>query len=169
MTDERLGDDLWGALHALPRGGGVVFRHHATPAGERRALLARVAKVARRNRLMLVVAGPRSARRADGHHGRGTRRGPGIRTWPAHSRVQALAGRKAGADLLFISPVFATRSHPGGRVLGARRAAAMLSGISTPAIALGGLNATRFRRLTGFYGWAAIDAWANQKRNAVPT
>ena len=35
----------------------------------------------------------------------------------------------------------------------------MLRGIETPAIALGGMTARRFRKLHGFYGWAAIDAW----------
>ena len=41
-----------------------------------------------------------------------------------------------------------------------------------PAIALGGMDARRFRQVQrlGFYGWAAIDAWLpDQKRKAVPT
>lgn len=168
MTDERLGDDLWTALDALPRGGGVIFRHYATPPAERRALFAQVAKVARRNRLVLVVAGSARPGRADGRHGRNATRSSGLKTWPAHSRGEALAGMRAGADLLFVSPVFRTRSHPGGRTLGPRKAAAILRGIKTPAIALGGMNTRRFRALKGFHGWAAIDAWADQKRNAVP-
>lgn len=168
MTDERLGDDLWHALDALPRGEGVIFRHYATPPAERRALFAQVAKVARRNRLMLVVAGSARLGRADGRHGRNPTRSSGLKTWPAHSRAEALAGMRAGADLLFVSPIFATRSHPGGRTLGPLKAATILRGIETPAIALGGMNARRFRTLKGFYGWAAIDAWTDQKRKAVP-
>lgn len=168
MTDERLGDDLWTALDELPRGGGVVFRHYATPPAERRALFAQVAKVARRNRLVLVVAGSARLGRADGWHGRNMTRMSGIKTWPAHSRAEAVAGMRAGADLLFVSPIFRTRSHPGGRTLSLLKAAAILRGIDTPAIALGGIDASRFRTLRGFYGWAAIDAWTDQKRNAVP-
>ncbi|MFC3578676.1 thiamine phosphate synthase [Sphingomonas hylomeconis] len=159
MTDERLGDDLWRALNALPRGSGVIFRHYATPPAERRTLFARVAKVARRNRLMLIVAGRQRLARADGVHGAARRRAGEIRTWPAHSRREAIAGIRAGADLLFVSPLFATRSHPGGKTLGRTAAAALLRGLDIPAIALGGMTARRFRTLKGFYGWAAIDAW----------
>ena len=48
MTDERLGDAIWPALARLPRGAGVVFRHYATPAAERRALFAAVARATKR-------------------------------------------------------------------------------------------------------------------------
>jgi thiamine-phosphate pyrophosphorylase len=158
MTDERLGDDLWRALDALPRGAGVVFRHYATAPAQRRALFARVARVARRNRLVLVCAGAQPGR-ADGIHGRRPAPARGLHSWPAHSRREALAGVRAGADLLFVSPVFATRSHPGARALGSRAARAIIRGLPVPAIALGGMSAERLRRLHGFYGWAAIDAW----------
>ncbi|MEG3088434.1 thiamine phosphate synthase [Sphingomonas sp. PB4P5] len=159
MTDERLGDDLWRALDALPRGGGVIFRHYATPLAERRALFARVAQVARRNRLVLIRAGAQRLGKADGVHGAAWCHHGDIRTWPAHSRREALAGVRAGADLLLVSPIFATRSHPGAKALGRRAARAMIRGLDIPAIALGGMTARRFRTLCGFYGWAAIDAW----------
>ena len=172
MTDERMGDDLWHALAALPRGAGVIFRHYGTPPAERRALFVRIAKVARRNRLVLVRAGAQPLGRAAGEHGRSPKRHAGIRTWPAHSRAEALAGIRAGADLLFVSPIFPTRSHPGAVSLGPRRAAAMIHGLKVPAIALGGMTEQRFRALNGFHGWAAIGAWTapgtRQKRNAVP-
>ncbi|MDF7774149.1 thiamine phosphate synthase, partial [Sphingomonas sp. AOB5] len=53
MTDPRMGDGLWAALERLPRGSGVVFRHYDAP--DRAALLRRVALVARRRGLVLVV------------------------------------------------------------------------------------------------------------------
>src|SRR3546814_3022387 len=34
MTDERQGETLWRALYRLPRGAGVVFRHHSLPPRE---------------------------------------------------------------------------------------------------------------------------------------
>jgi thiamine-phosphate pyrophosphorylase len=159
MTDERLGDDLWRALDALPRGAGVIFRHYATPPVERRALFARVARVARRNRLVLLSAGAQRLGRVDGVHGRQRSRSRGLHTWPAHSRREALAGVRAGADLLFVSPLFATRSHPGGKVLRPMAASALIRGLKVPVIALGGMTERRFRKVRGFYGWAAIDAW----------
>ena len=154
MTDERMGEALWRALARLPPGSGVVFRHHATPAAERRALFRRVRRVARARRLMLVAADPPLP---CARHGRVA----GATTWPAHDRGEALAGARAGAVLLFVSPVFATRSHPGAAALGAARAARIGRGLGLPVIGLGGMSEQRWRRVRGlgFDGWAAIDAW----------
>ncbi|QDX27090.1 thiamine phosphate synthase [Sphingomonas suaedae] len=168
MTDERLGDALWNALEALPRGSGVVFRHYATPSADRRALFDRVVRIARRKRLTLVVAGSVPGRGADGRH----ERRAGALTAPVHSRREAVAAVRAGAKLLFASPIYATRSHPGTRALGRVRFGLMSRGLPIPVIALGGMDERRWRALRplGVYGWAGIDAWApDQKRIAVPT
>lgn len=159
MTDPRLGDALWDALERLPRGSGVIFRHYQLPLGERRALFARVSKVARRRGLLLLRAGPSPMRGEMGTHGR---RGRGFTTWPVHSRREALAADRAGADALLVSPVFPTRSHPGAPVLGPVRFGLLVRGLDVPVIALGGMNANNARRLRslGIHGWAAIDAWA---------
>lgn len=160
MTDERMGEGLWNALARLPRGGGVIFRHHATPPVERRALFAKVRRIARRRRLTLIAAGA-PLPGADGVHGRDARRGNGLLTRPVHSRREAIAAVRVGADLIFVSPLYPTRSHPGTRTLGPIGLGLTLHGIDIPAIALGGMDARRFRRLAalGIYGWAAIDAW----------
>lgn len=159
MTDPRMGDSLWDALARLPRGSGVIFRHYALPLAERRALFARIAKVARRRGLMLLRAGPAPMRGERGTHGR---RGPGLTTWPVHKRSDALAAIRAGADALFVSPVFATRSHPGAAPLGPIRFGLLARGLTVPVVALGGMDAQRARRLEpfGIHGWAAIDAWS---------
>lgn len=159
MTDERIGDALWTALGRLPPGSGVVFRHYATPPAERRALLVRVKRVARARRLVVVVAGA-GAGQADGVHG--AARTKGLRTWPAHDRAEAIAGRRAAADALFVSPVYATRSHAGEGGIGPARAMRIGHGLGVPLIALGGMTERRFRRLRGFHGWAAIDAWVER-------
>lgn len=158
MTDERMGDRLWAALHRLPPGSGVVFRHYSLPETDRRALFRHVRRIARARRLVLVVARPDRIGLADGVHG--TVKGRGVRTWPAHDRREAVAGARAGADLLFVSPVHPTRSHPGAPALGPARAAAIGRGLRPKLIALGGMTPQRFRaaRRSDFYGWAAIDA-----------
>lgn len=156
MTDERA--DLWAAVRRLPPGAGVVFRHHATGTAERRRLFVHLRRTTRAKRLLLVRAGATPLPGEMGVHGR---RGRGLVTWPAHDRREALAGRRAGAALLFVSPVFPTRSHPGAPALGPARAAQIGRGLQQGLIALGGVNARRFRALRrlGFEGWAAIDAW----------
>jgi thiamine-phosphate pyrophosphorylase len=160
MTDERIAD-LLGMVRRLPRGAGVVFRHYATPAAERRRLWRAVRRIALARGLVLVRAGAEALPGELGVHGGAL--GGGVRTWPAHDRRQALAGRRAGADLLFVSPVFATRSHPGAPTLGPRRARAIGAGLGVPLIALGGVDADTFRRLRGFAGWAAIDGLAKAR------
>lgn len=156
MTDERMGDQLWIALRRLPRGGGVVFRHHATPDRERRGLFRRVGVVARARGLVLVRAGAQRFAGEQGVHGRS---GRGLVTYPVHDRAEARAARRAGALVSFISPVHATRSHPGVAALGPRHARSLAMAAPGCSIALGGMDERRFRRLSGFDGWAAIDAW----------
>jgi len=177
MTDERMGNTLFAAIEALPCGAGIVFRHHATSRAKRRVLFAQVARVARHKHLVLIRAGAERLGRGEaGVHGDGRLLHAGLRTWPAHSRAQAIAGKRAGADILFVSPVYPTRSHPSARALGPIRAAKIGRGLGLKIIALGGMDSARFGRLhgLGFHGWAAIDAWlpkragADQKRKAVP-
>jgi len=162
MTDERMGERLWAALDRLPDGAGIVFRHHATPLEARRALFARIAALRETRRFTLVRAGGIAlSDREDGVHGGAPLPTGGIRTWPVHDRAEALAGKEAGADLLFVSPVFPTRSHPQTAALGSEKAAAIAGDMPLPFIALGGMTAARFAAIEplGFYGWAAIDAW----------
>ena len=165
MTDERQGADLWDAVRHLPRGAGVVFRHHATPLAERRRLFARLRRLARARGLVLVRAGPAALRGEMGRHGA---RGPGLVTWPVHDAREARAARRAQADAAFVSPLFATRSHPGAPTLGPRRAGVLARGLPMTRIALGGMDARRFRALAGFDGWAAIDAWSIRARREDP-
>lgn len=172
MTDPRMGDALWPALARLPRGSGIVFRHYQLPDGERRRLTQRIAAIARARGLMLVIAGkPRGGSTLPSHG-----RHPGALTAPVHNRRQAIAAIRNGARLLFASPLFATRSHPGARPLGRVRLGLMIRDLAVPVIALGGMDERRWRALhaLNIHGWAGIDAWlavmpCDQKRMAVPT
>ena len=166
MTDERQGKALWRALSRLPRGAGIVFRHKSLSLRERRLLFGRVRAEARRRGLLLLLAGSPSEARswgADGVHLRAPHPAlPGqLRSAPAHDACEIVAAERAGAQLLFVSPVFATRSHPGARTLGPLRLASLARRTKLPVVALGGMNAARARRLhgLGLHGWAAIDAW----------
>jgi thiamine-phosphate pyrophosphorylase len=154
MTDERA--DLARAVRRLPPGAGVVFRHHATAPAERRRLFRHLLHTTRAKRLVLVRAGAMRLAGEMGTHGRIGRK---LVTWPTHDRQEARAGAKAGA-VLFVSPVYPTRSHPGAAALGPARAARIGRGLG-PLVALGGMNARRFARARrlGLHGWAGIDAF----------
>lgn len=166
MTDERIADGaLVAAARRLSYGCGIVFRHHATPIAQRRALLAQLRKVTRRRGLTLVVAGEGVHAPVDGAHvGAQGLVKPGqkhgLLTASVHNIRELARAQRIGADLIFLSPVFATRSHPGAPSLGTMRFAALARLSRAPVIALGGMTPKRFHRLMplGAYGWAAIDA-----------
>lgn len=156
----RLPDPL-PVLRRLPKGlCGVVFRHDAVPG--RLELGKRVAAICRDRRLVMVVAGDArlAARLHAGLHLRGGRRGvlpvAGFFTASVHDHAELTAAKKAGAKLLFISPVFATASHPGGGTLGALRwlSLARRAAPAKPA-PLGGIDGARARSLGKFCSVAA--------------
>ncbi len=165
MTDERIGDRLLAAVERLPRRAGIVFRHYSLADAERRALFDRVRQIARRRGLVLLLAGPAGTALAwggDGSHGRG-RSGwrAGLRSAAVHDQSEIRAAERAGADLLFLSPVFPTRSHPDAPVLGPESFARLARTTDLPVIALGGMTIERGRQLQahGAYSWAGIDAF----------
>lgn len=159
MTDERLGDGLFRAIGHLPAGAGIVFRHYGLGEVARRDLFERVRAAAPGPVLLAGPAALAQAWGANGSHGRGA--GQGFRSAPVHDLAEIRAAERDRADLLFLSPAFATRSHPGANPLGLARFAWLARRTALPVIALGGMNAQRGRRLARFgaYGWAGIDAW----------
>jgi thiamine-phosphate pyrophosphorylase len=158
MSDERMGDALLPAIAALPRGSGVIFRHYSLASSARRALFDRVRALCRKRGLWLLLAGTAQQARAwgaDGAHG--TTRG--ALSAPAHNRRERSAAERRGVKLVFVSPVFATQSHPGARALGPIRFGMIIRDARVPVIALGGMTRARARALRPFniYGWAGID------------
>ena len=155
----------------LPKGCGVVFRAFgaADAVQQGRAL----ARVCRRRRLMLLVgADPALAARlnADGVHlpqrlaGRAglvrSLRARFLVTAAAHDLPAALRARRAGAQALVISPVFASNSPSAGRAIGPRALARLARAARIPVYALGGVNARTARALgrTSVVGLAAVEA-----------
>ena len=158
FTDQRLGDELWLCIARLPRGAGVVLRHHQSDA----ILGERVARMCAERGLMLAVAGDVAFARALGaamvHNPDGEAHGLLV-SRSVHGPAEAAAARSA--DLVFVSPVHASASHPGAAALGLDAALELAAIAAVPAIALGGMNRARGQEAVaaGFHGWAAIDAW----------
>lgn len=174
VSDARNDDRLEAALAALPRGtGGLIFRHYHLPPAERRARFLTLAAAARRRGHLAVLSGSAAeARRwgADGAYGAPGQLAAGaalLRLATVHSLRELAAALRTRADIVLISPVFPTRSHPGAAVLGVVRLRLLAARARLPVIALGGMDARRARR-TGAAGWAAIDGIGrtSRRRNA---
>ncbi|HEY6871007.1 MAG TPA: thiamine phosphate synthase [Novosphingobium sp.] len=167
ITDARTDPALDASLRRLPTGAGVVFRHYHLAPERRAARFRRVLQLGRARGLVVVWAGSaRAARqmRADGCYGPPRLVGPGpagLRLVTAHSLTELAAAARARADLVLLSPAFPTRSHPAVAALGPLRWLLLAPRSPAPALALGGMNARRARRLPGF-GWAAIDGLAHK-------
>ena len=142
ISDPRLGDVL-ASVRRLPRGTGVVLRHHDLPSAERRLLLRRVRRLAAARGLIVVDE-------ASGEVAR------------VHDARELRHARLGGAGMVFLSPLFATRSHPEWKALPRMRAAALARLGKREVLALGGMDERRFARVRalGFVGWGGIDGWA---------
>lgn len=153
ISDERNDAGLERALLALPRGSGFIFRHYHLQGAERRARFDRLCRIARSRGHLVVLAGSRAQAR---RWGADKAYGAGGELAPVHSLRELR--RAARAEAVLLSPVFPTRSHPGGTVLGPLRWRLIAAQAQVPVIALGGMNPHRARRLNAAH-WAGIDAF----------
>jgi thiamine-phosphate pyrophosphorylase len=173
MTDDdRLPDPLAAAL-ALPRGSMVVARSRNSQRLNElsRALL----KLARRRGIGVLIAGdPLLAARlgADGIHLAESRMGE-IAHWrarfsgmmittSAHSFHALSSARCVPVDAIFLSPIFATKSHSQRVALTPLRANLIARAAGKPVYALGGIDARNAQKLAPdiYAGIAAIGALA---------
>ncbi len=153
FTDTARVSDPVAVVRCLPPGvAGVVLRDDDRT--DRAELGRRIAALCRSRRIALSVTGDwrLAAALHAGLHLRAGRRPSGAArhlralTSSAHGPADLIRARRAGAALVFLSPVFATASHSGARALGpaAWGLAARRGG---GAAALGGVDGTTVWRL----------------------
>jgi thiamine-phosphate pyrophosphorylase len=129
-----------------------VLRHDGEPG---RAALGRdLARICRARRLVLVVAGDArlAATLGAGMHLRagcwpGVQRRHGLITSSAHGLADLVRARRSGASLAFLSPAFATLSHPDADALGPVRWMRLARSARLLVAALGGIDGTTVWRL----------------------
>ena len=156
VSDARNDAVLEQTLARLPRGSGLIFRHYHLGPEARAKRFAELARVARRFGHCVVLSGTaREARRwgTDAAYG-APASGRSLAT--VHSLRELATAHRTGARAVLLSPVFPTRSHPGGKVLGTLRFRLIAMRARVPVIALGGMTERHARHL-GAARWAAID------------
>lgn len=162
ISDARNDAGLEAALESLPPGSGFIYRHYHLEAAQRRARYDELAELCRSFGHMVVLAGdcPNAAKwNAAGAYGAVDRLEPCaevLRFATVHNADEIARANQAQVDAVLLSPVFPTRSHPGGAVLGKAGFHALAELAECPVIALGGMNSQRADDL-GWDRWAAID------------
>ena len=106
---------------------------------------------------------------ADGIYGAASRLGPPLpgllRLATAHDASELREAERAGADGVFVSPVFPTRSHEDRATLGIDGFHRLAQKTSLPVIALGGMTAERATALD-WPRWGAIDGLSGSPNSA---
>jgi thiamine-phosphate pyrophosphorylase len=149
-------------LRQLPRGTGVVLRQCHPD-----AKFLTAAKTIARARGLICLVSAQLANRGNRHWpeamlARPHRKMCGqVMTSAAHSRRAILQARRCRMDAVFVSPMFATASHPGSKALGRVRLGLMVRDSGMAVIALGGITPKSLYGLRNFplHGVAAITGW----------
>lgn len=173
MTDDERLADPCEAAGRLPHGSLIVLR--AREKGRRMKQAAALAKIARSRGLFLLIAddtdlaaglGADGMHFPEAHTGQiahwHARRPDWFLTASAHSLCTAARAARFGADAVFLSPVFPTKSHPGRPPLTPMRFRLMAQRAPVAIYALGGIDARNVLRLSGakLAGIAAVGALA---------
>ena len=161
LSDVRNDGQLEDVLAGLPRGSGFVFRHYHLTPDKRRARFENLARTARAYDHLVILSRGRGWGE-DGSYGPPDSFGEGLGLATAHDGDEIVRAVEAGADGIFLSPVFPTASHPEARTLGIQGFSVLAQQSPVPVIALGGMNAERAAELD-WPRWGAIDGLASTK------
>ena len=171
LTDPR-GPDPECVARALPAGAALILRHYGCP--RRVGFARRLREITTASGVMFLVgADPTLAAivSADGVHWRADQLRAGvapsaglISTAACHGAEDLDTAARAGVAAAFLSPVFATQSHPGAEYLQAEKFRALAAASAIPVFALGGVDERNAALIRGrnVAGFGAISAFATR-------
>lgn len=171
MTDAARAPNPELIARTLPRGAAIILRDYAEP--KRAALAHRLRAIAKARGVFFLVGADVALARfvgADGVHlpswaklsdATAPNAGELIVSCACHDGEDLARAAAMGADLAFLSPVFATASHPDAKALGAEAFSTCAAGATLPVLALGGIDERNADRLAGpnVAGFGAINAF----------
>jgi len=172
LTDSARIPDPAAIITTLPAGTGVIYRDYSAPARFDHAC--RFADFCIEHNLIFYLAGDPSLAQRAGAHGvhlpaRQAAQAPQIAkglllSVSCHNAEEIQQAEDLGADSLFLSPVFATASHPDAAPLGVDVFKALAAESSTPVLALGGVSEDNADQLRGpnIAGFGAIGAFTDR-------
>ena len=165
FTDKDKAEDIISILYRLPAHSGIVLRNYGSK--DRKTIIKNVLRIAKRKNFMVLMAShPRVHGNINGLHlpkweykcRRNTKEQ--IISVSAHSLKDKRKIINTKADIIFLSSVFHTNSHPKRKHLGIIRFGLLARSLARPVIALGGINNKNIKKLKHFpiSGVAAIEA-----------
>lgn len=155
----------------LPASAAIVLRDYRSP--NRAGLAAQLKSICDARDLKLLIGADFALAESVGAHGvhlprwfEPERYAPeGMMLSASCHNAKELAQADAmGADVAFLSPVFATASHPGATGFGSEKFLSLAARSPLPVLALGGVNESNAAALTGpnVAGIAAIGAFLDE-------
>ncbi len=179
FTDRKRCGDLKLAIKNLPKNSAVIFREYDLESKEREKLAREIIKACRaKNHKIIIGKDLALARklRADGVHfsdrdklplqifNRQNQPQKFIFSFACHNFLSVLKSRQLKADLVFISPIFTTKSHLNAEPLGLGRLSRIIRISKIPVFALGGVNEKNIHTLQklGAQGFGGIEIFSTQ-------
>jgi thiamine-phosphate pyrophosphorylase len=163
LSDERNDALLERVLRSYTVSIAFVFRHYFLPPAARLRRFRTLQRICREQRHLVILAdSPQTAKEwgAQGVYGAplmlAPRRNGLISVATAHNMRELAAANRMDADLVMLSPVFPTRSHPGAKTLGPIRFRLLAQRATMPVIALGGMDRQYANRMR-WERWAGVD------------
>ena len=169
FTDNLRNPDPYAILNQLPKNTGIVFRDYNIP--KRNHIAAKMAEFCRKKDLVLLIGGDSKLAVEVGATGvhipeYNSQTLPYLKiqkpNWiistSVHGKRSYQKAKSLGINIIFLSPVFTTSSHPRGKPLGSLYISRLARDFGVFSIALGGVNLKTVDSLngTGVNGIAAI-------------
>lgn len=166
LTDPKRTPDPVYIAARLPAGSGILYRHFG--AKDRFDIASRLAHLARRKRLKLLIAADPDLAAEIGAHGvhwpevqlRNAAKWRGrfsLQTASAHSRTAIVRAAKMGVDAALVSTVFPSRSPSAGAPMGALKFKQLCRQSPIALYGLGGVHSGNAARIASAGGLAGID------------
>jgi thiamine-phosphate pyrophosphorylase len=173
FTNRKRCDDLSLVIKKLPKNSAVIFREYDLESKEREILAQKLFAICQaKNHKFLIGKNLELARklRADGVHFSDKDLLPlevfNRQNWPekfifsfaCHNFLSVIKSQQLGADMIFVSPIIASKSHPDVVPLGLRELSRIVRVSKIPVFALGGVGAKNIHLLKklGVAGFGGI-------------
>ncbi len=162
FTDRKRVKNIFAVVENLPKNSAIIIREYDLDEPQRLDFAQEIMAIAKKKSLKVLVGKNWQLAvkiKADGVHfsdwepmkqlpkHRNNQPKDFLVSYSCHSEKAVRKAQKYGCDLIFYSPIFATKSHLGQRPIGSLKLRNLASKTTTPIYALGGVNEKNIQTL----------------------